>query len=179
MHNWTQILKKVIPSPCYERPFVCDGFPDTCEVLVIGNNPATRLTVDWWSFWTDTSGFDYEHFLEVYKTERHKAGKRSELSPTRLRLKRIRDNGLNCIETNAFRNEEANGTRHDISNHAVLEVLLNNMPLLKGIIAHGKVSHKCLDKIEVPINVQTFRPRHFSLASYEEINRICQEIGAT
>ena len=36
MHNWTQILKAVIPSPCYERPFVCDGFPDTCEVLVIG-----------------------------------------------------------------------------------------------------------------------------------------------
>ena len=43
MHNWTQMLKAVIPSPCYERPFVCDGFPDTCEVLVIGENPATPL----------------------------------------------------------------------------------------------------------------------------------------
>ena len=179
MHNWTQILKAVIPSPCYERPFVCDGFPDTCEVLVIGDNPATRLTVDRWSFWTDTSGFDYEHFLEVYKTERHKAGKRSKLSPTRWHLKRIRDKGLNCIETNAFRNEGSDGTRHDISNHAVLEVLLNNMPLLKGIIAHGTVAHECLDNIEVPTNVQTFRSCHFSRASYEEIDRICQEIGAT
>ena len=179
MHNWTQILKAVIPSPCYERPFVCDGFPDTCEVLVIGNNPATRLTVDWWSFWTDTSGFDYEHFLEVYKTERHKAGKRSELSPTRWRLNRIRDKGLNCIETNVSSNEGSDGIKDKISNHDVLKVLLNKMPSLKGIIAHGKVAHKYLDKIEVPINVQTFRPRHFSLARYEEIDRICQEIGAT
>ena len=178
MHNWTQILKAVIPSPCYERPFVCDGFPDTCEVLVIGDNPATRLTVDWWSFWKDTSGFDYKHFLEMYWDKRTKVGKRP-VSATRLRLNRIRDNGLNCIETNAFRNEGSDGTRHDISNHAVLEVLLNNMPLLKGIIAHGKVAHKCLDKIEVPVAVKTFKLSHFRLVRYEEINRICQEIGAT
>ena len=178
MHNWTQILKAVIPSPCYERPFVCDGFPDTCEVLVIGNNPATRLTVDWWSFWKDTSGFDYKHFLEMYWDERTKVGKRP-VSATRLRLKRIRDKGLNCIETNVSSNEGSDGIKDKISNHDVLKVLLNKMPSLKGIIAHGKVAHKYLDKIEVPINVQTFRPRHFSLVRYEEIDRICQEIGAT
>ena len=84
MHNWTRILKEVIPSPCYERPFVCDGFPCTCEVIVIGDNPATRLTTDWWSFWSDTSGFDYNHFLEVYQTERDRAGK-GQVSNTRRR----------------------------------------------------------------------------------------------
>ena len=178
MHNWTQMLQAVIPSPCYERPFVCDGFPDTCEVLVIGENPATPLTVDWWSFWEDTSGFDYNHFLEVYQAERRAAGRRSE-SNTRLRLNRIRSNGLNCIETNAFRNEGLDGTRHGISNHAVLEVLRNNMPLLKGIIAHGKDAHKYLDNIEVPVAVKTFKLRHFRQESYKEIDRVCQEIGAT
>lgn len=177
MHNWTQILKAVIPSPCYERPFVCDGFPDTSEVLVIGENPATRLTVDWWSFWEDTTGFDYNHFLGVYQAERTKAGK-NPVSHTRLRLNRMQDNGLNCIETNAFRTEGIDSTKHDISNRAVLEVLLSNMPLLKAIIAHGTVAHKCLDEIKVPVNVQTFRPRHFSRESYAEIDRICQEIGA-
>ena len=175
MHNWTQTLRRVIPSPCDERPFVCDGFPDTCEVIVIGDNPATRLTTDWWSFWSDTSGFDYNHFLEVYQTERDRAGQRP-VSSTRLRLNRIRDNDLNCIETNAFANEGSDGTRHNISNYNVLKVLLSNMPLLKGIIAHGKVAHECLDQIEVPVAVQTFKPRHFFQESYAEIDRICQEI---
>ena len=175
MHNWTRILKEVIPSPCYERPFVCDGFPCTCEVIVIGDNPATCLTTDWWSFWSDTSGFDYNHFLEVYQTERDKAGK-GQVSNTRRRLDRIRANGLNCIETNTFRNEGSEGTRHNISNSNVLKVLLSNMPLLKGIIAHGKVAHECLDQIEVPVAVQTFKSRHFFQESYAEIDRICQEI---
>ena len=175
MHNWTQTLRKVIPSPCDERPFVCDGFPDTCEVIVIGDNPATRLTTDWWSFWSDTSGFDYNHFLEVYQTERDKAGK-GQVSNTRRRLDRIRANGLNCIETNTFRNEGSDGTRYNVSNYDVLKILLSNMPLLKGIIAHGKVAHECLDYIEVPVAVQTFKLRHFFQESYAEIDRICQEI---
>ena len=175
MDNWTQILREVIPSPCDERPFVCDGFPDTCEIVVVGDNPATPLTTDWWSFWSDASGFDYNHFLEVYQAERNRVGKRP-LSSTRLRLNRIRDKGLNCIETNAFGNEGSDGTRHNISNYDLLKVLLSNMPLLKGIIAHGKVAHECLDYIEVPVNVKIFRTSHFSRISYAEIDRSCQEI---
>ena len=50
------------------------------------------------------------------------------------------------------------------------------MPLLKGIIAHGKVAHECLDYIEVPVAVETFKLRHFFQESYAEIDKICQEI---
>ena len=50
-------LHRLIPDPCFDRPFVCDGPPESCDVMVIGENPATKMGTDWWSFWDDEKGF--------------------------------------------------------------------------------------------------------------------------
>lgn len=173
MPDWTTILKEVIPSPCYDqRPFVCDGFPDTCEVIVIGENPATKTNIDWWTWWKDDTGFDYKSFMESYNSERDKP------SSTRRRLDRIRSKGINCVETNAYSNEQSGGVSQSIENYAVLDVLMKNMPLLKGIIAHGKKAQQSLENLEVPADILTFKLEHFIRVSYATIDRVCEEILA-
>ena len=148
MPDWTTILKEVIPSPCYDqRPFVCDGFPDACEVIVIGENPATKTNIAWWTWWKDDTRFDYKSFMESYNSERDKP------SRTRRRLDRIRSKGINCVETNAYSNEQSGGVSQSIENYAVLDVLMKNMPLLKGIIAHGKKAQQSLENLEVPADI--------------------------
>ena len=173
MIDWTTILKEVIPSPCYgQRPFVCDGFPDTCEVIVIGENPATKTNIDWWTWWKDDTGFDYKAFMESYNSERAKP------SDTRRSLDRIRSNGINCVETNVYSNEQSGGVSRSIKNYDVLNLLLRNMPLLKGVIAHGKTAHQALDSLEAPASILTFELRHFSRESYANIDWVCEEILA-
>ena len=70
MKDWKALLKKVIPSPCFDRPFVCDGFPSASNLMVIGENPATSIDKDWWLFWNTETGFDYEAFLADYREKK-------------------------------------------------------------------------------------------------------------
>jgi hypothetical protein len=171
--DWTTILKTVIPSPCCgQRPFVCDGFPDTCEVIVMGENPATKTNIDWWTWWKDDTGFDYKFFVESYNSER------DQPSNTRRRLDRIRSHGINCVETNAYSNEQSGGVSQSIENYAVLNLLLTNMPLLKGVIAHGKTAHQALDSLEVSAGIRIFKLRHFFQESYANIDKVCKELLA-
>ena len=171
MNRWTKILEDVIPpSGRNERPFVCDGFPDTCEVIIIGANPATLLNHDWRTFWDDAIGFKYDCFMEVYE-----AAGGNPNNGTRARLQRIRSNGLKCVETNVYSTEGSCGTGEGIPNDAVLKVLLRNMPRLKGIIAHGKVAHKFLDNFQDPLPKHICRTPHFFNQSYKTIDRICEK----
>src|SRR5215216_5977419 len=94
-------LRTILPKPCFDRPLVCDGVPERCTVLIIGENPAVQLGVDWWAFWNDESGFD-RHKFQLLLGER-------KPTKTRLALDRLlgplRREGLGCLETNVFRNE--------------------------------------------------------------------------
>ena len=143
MTNWTQVLKPLIPSPCYHRFFVCEGFPDASEVIVIGNNPATPLGVDWWCFWDSNTGFDHIRFLKCYLTKRN-----GEESKTRKFLDRFRYNGFKSIDTNAFSNEGSGKLKSTpIYNPDVLQALICNMTCLKGIFAHGREAKKALEPV--------------------------------
>ncbi len=75
------LLHAALPTPCFDRPFVCDGRPECCTVIVIGENPATRMYKDWWSFWDDGTGFDLRMFEDQYETSRRAPG--SGRSPIR------------------------------------------------------------------------------------------------
>jgi len=43
-------IHSLVAKPSFTRLFVCDGLPEQCVVIVIGENPLTRLGTDWWSF---------------------------------------------------------------------------------------------------------------------------------
>ena len=82
--DWTAELRRIIPTPCYERPLVCRGLPSDSVAIVIGENPATHMNVDWWTFWSGVRGFDLDRFVDHYCKERIALRKR--ISNTRVTL---------------------------------------------------------------------------------------------
>ena len=82
-------LAVLIGAPTDLRPFVCDGSPLTCDVFIVGFNPATTMSADFWQFWSPGMGFDKVAWFEAYKKDRQhkplKPGKRRRkaVSPSR------------------------------------------------------------------------------------------------
>ena len=153
---------------------MCDGLPSASNVIVIGENPATPLKKNWWDYWDATTGFRLNTFVDHYKEERGRRGKR--ISNTRMRLDRIRSNSVKCIETNAYQNEKPDGVGEGVSNFALLSILISHNENLKAIIAHGKIAQEFLDRVIIPDGIKTYSPRHFRMESYDIIDRICAEI---
>lgn len=174
MVNWTVQIRKLIPQPCYERPFICDGFPSGSSVIVIGENPATPMKKDWWSYWRPDTGFQFEDFASDYLVERSSTGK--GISNTRRRLNRFRENGVKCVETNAFRNEKPDGVGEGTSNFEILDFLIGNMPDLKGIVAHGRIAAEYLRAAPISKDLPIYETRHFRMESHSKIDEICSEV---
>lgn len=75
----------------YLRPFVCDGNPLDCEVMIVGLNPASKVKNGFWKFWDlSKGGFDRAAFETHYAKLRRRAGKKNK-STTREKI--------SCIET--------------------------------------------------------------------------------
>jgi hypothetical protein len=67
------------------RPFVCDGSPLSCEVFIVGFNPATSMDQPFWHYWSDEAGFDKKRFMRDYLANRGL----SEPEGVRARIERI------------------------------------------------------------------------------------------
>lgn len=169
-------LRSIIPSPCYHRPFVCNGLPQSCTVIVVGENPATRMDTDWWSYWSDETGFDLNKFEDEYRARRLAQGKRA-VSNTRLRLNRLRDHGLECLETNIFAREGSDGGPTGEPNARLLRMFLSALPQLKAIIDHGDVARRQLDQIDLPAHLHRFSMRHFRSESYANIDEVAARVA--
>lgn len=63
-------LLALIGQPTDLRPFVCDGSPLDCKIFIVGLNPASQMTNDFWSFWRSGVGFDKGRWFEAYKADR-------------------------------------------------------------------------------------------------------------
>ncbi|MGX9350086.1 hypothetical protein ACS3QZ_02685 [Shimia sp. W99] len=159
MTDW----KELLPRPCYQRPFVCDGFPQDQDVIVIGENPATVMDADWWGYWDETSGFDRARFMADY------ARKRS-ISGTRARLERMRTvHGLKVLEANVASNEKIDGAGSGaIDNSALLRVLLDSRPT----IIHGRKAATALDRLGLRPD-HAIEVGHFSRMSYRTLDELC------
>jgi hypothetical protein len=171
----TESLHRILPKPCYDRPFVCDGRPDSCDVIVIGENPVTKIDTDWWSFWDDDNGFNPGKFEEAYEKARSAVDKRP-ISNTRLRLKRLRRKGLRCLETNVFRNEQPDGHGGGVAGDDLLRVFFEYLPHLKSVITHGEIAQRYLNKLTLPVGVTSHCMRHFRSESYENIDNVTRQI---
>jgi hypothetical protein len=159
----TEMRARIPRSPCPLRPFVCKGLPQSCNVLVIGQNPATEMGADWWRWWNDETGFDLDAFMRDYRAQR-RANDKTEMSPTRKRLGILRDFcGLASLETNADANERPRGHGPGPSNLALIQLFIDKLPRLRAIIAHGGKAHDLLARLDVPeAMIEVWRPPHFS-----------------
>jgi hypothetical protein len=103
-------LAGLIGKPTDLRPFVCDGSPLACPVFIVGFNPATRMSADFWQFWRTERGFDKAAWLEAYKADRMtrplKPGKtrRNPVSNSRRVIEWILEESgpIHCLETNIY-----------------------------------------------------------------------------
>ena len=64
------MLKEELPTPCLDRPFVCDGLPEASNVMLIGDNPGQPTEKDWWEYWDEKTGFGYDDFLADYSKKK-------------------------------------------------------------------------------------------------------------
>lgn len=103
-------LESLVGRPTQVRPFVCDGSPLDCDVMIVGSNPATSMEKDWWEWWDPKHGFKRNAWLEHYRVERArqplKPGKtrRMPISNTRRVLDWIAGSAypVKCLETNIY-----------------------------------------------------------------------------
>ncbi len=189
MGKWEELLKvkAKVPDDCTGlRPFVCRGFPCQSEAIIIGQNPATKLDTNWWDFWSDERGFEYEKLTLKYSEVRPK------ISPTRRNLAHFRKHhGIPCVETNVYCNEAERGEEEEkVANDRVVEVLLDNMPRLRAVIIHGAKAQKFISRDRrgqgisnslgrlVARGVKIFHMCHLCNASYGCIDTICDWIKA-
>ena len=102
LNDLKERLVEIIDGRTDLRPFVCDGSPLDCKVFLIGNNPATKMSTDFWDFWDSEYGFHKSAWYEAYKADRQ--GEPKSTSPTRERINRIVENAspVKILETNIY-----------------------------------------------------------------------------
>ena len=108
--KFEQELATLIGKPSVLRPFVCEGSPLNCKVFIVGFNPATEMSADFWSFWRTGYGFDKSTWSSEYLKERQsrplKPGKtrRPAVSNTRRVIDWILQEAspVSCLETNIY-----------------------------------------------------------------------------
>src|SRR5712675_2156125 len=113
------------------RPFVCKAKnPLDCEIFIIGKNPATQMTKNFWKqFCNQTKGFEYHRWKAAYLTAKRRTLKTR--SATRERIDGIvevvtRESRYNVLETNLSPIEAPSGSlvRVHSNRKDVLEALL-------------------------------------------------------
>lgn len=139
-------LAALIGAPTDLRPFVCDGSPLTCDVFIVGFNPATTMSADFWQFWRPGMGFDKVAWFEAYKKDRQlkplKPGKtrRNVVSGSRGAIEMIIEGAspYRCLETNIYSasTEQAADLATQQRVTAPFDFLLANI-MPRVIVAHG------------------------------------------
>ena len=68
--DFSREMVSLIDKPTDLRPFVCNGSPLECGAFIVGINPASEMSGDFWDFWSDSCGFDKPAWFNKYKIER-------------------------------------------------------------------------------------------------------------
>ena len=164
-----QGLATLIGTPTELRAFVCDGSPLGCEVFIVGFNPATSMSADFWQFWRPSKGFDKERWFEAYKEDRQvrplKPGKtrRNSVSPTRRVMNWVLEGAApyKCLETNIYSasTEQAVDLASERRITAPFDFLLASIKP-RVIVAHGVDAVEHIRKLNIEAKV--FSVSHFS-----------------
>ncbi len=170
-------LESLVGRPTELRPFVCNGSPLECGVFIVGFNPATEMSGDFWDYWRPGYGFDKAAWFKSYQDERLnrplKPGetRRSRVSNTRRVIEWIIEaaSPVRCLETNKYAaaTAQASDLTDDRRRTDALSFLMNAIRP-KIVVAHGKdaeiaVRGHCVDGTTLVI-----AKAHFSRGWSEE-----------
>lgn len=159
------------------RPFISKGDPRSCDVLIIGLNPATPIAGIFEMFWDPKKhGFRREEFYEFYSKNRNKKG----TSRTRKRIetitKSLEADNYSVVETNLFAWPTSSGKKltaaHKNAKTNILDTILRNIEW-KLIVAHGSKPKKAFSKSG---HQAVLLKKHFSLFSDHETEELIKTI---
>lgn len=147
LDKFEQNLAALIGKPTDLRPFVCEGSPLTCRVFIVGFNPATEMSSDFWKFWRLGYGFDKAAWFSEYLKDRQsrplKPGKtrRPAVSNTRSRIDWVIEEAtpIRCLETNIYAapTEQAVDLRALQRSTAPFDFLMDSVKP-DVVVVHGK-----------------------------------------
>jgi hypothetical protein len=162
-------LRHLIGEQTDVRPFVCNGSPLTCKAFIVGFNPATEMTANFWDFWRPGFGFEKDAWFAEYKAERQRRplrqGRQSRpsVSNSRRVIEWIIQEAapVSILETNIFAlpTEQAKDLEMKDKKTSPFDLL---MCWIKPevIVVHGNEAREELRKREIRATV--IEERHFS-----------------
>lgn len=199
LSEFSASLRSLLADRPLSRPFICDGSPLDCQVMLVGFNAATPMQAGFLDFWSDQNGFDFSAWQQAYIAERQAKGNAAH-SATRRNLNRLQTaatapsvSGSILLETNIFDHPSANKkqllkTQQDTQ---IFDFLLHSVQP-KIVISHGKDANQYLanryqqqanpdDWVELTHQGQTFcwyATSHLSRGwSYEKLDALGQQIA--
>ncbi|ESZ56005.1 hypothetical protein X727_33020 [Mesorhizobium sp. L103C119B0] len=148
-------LVALIGRPTDLRPFVCEGSPLTCDVFLVGFNPATDMRTDFWEFWRPGYGYDkvawFKRYLEERAAKPLKPGKtlRQKVSATRRHMECFVEGaaGVRVLETNIYAKASDDMKSLDLASREIapFRFLLKTIKP-KVIVVHGKPALQAIGK---------------------------------
>jgi hypothetical protein len=176
MSRISERLRCRVKDPCINaRPFVCDGNPEDCRVMIIGENPALELNVNWWDFWCDDTGFDLHKFNEQFqqqqKSKTHKALEKL--------WEPLRNAKEKCLVTNRFRNENRGGAKKSkapAKNDDVLELLLSELKQLEAVVAYGVHAIDFIEQQPLSDHVHVELLPHLTRVPYDKLDEVADQL---
>lgn len=145
MSNFRSELDELLPSP-NSRPFLCDGSPLDCRIFIVGTNSARELERPFWSFWSDSGGFNKAEYIR--ELERLPCG----LTKTRKNIEIVAGAAGQeiTLDTNIYLQPTPTEgrLRKEHRKTDVIEYLLGRIrPAV--VLTHGKKARKFFAKIAV------------------------------
>ncbi|RWQ57830.1 hypothetical protein [Mesorhizobium sp.] len=148
-------LVALIGRPTDLRPFVCEGSPLTCDVFLVGFNPATEMRTDFWEFWRPGYGYDkaawFKRYLEERAAKPLKPGKtwQQKVSATRRNIECFVEGaaGVRVLETNIYARASDDMRTLDVASREIapFKFLLDTIKP-KVIVVHGKPALQTVGK---------------------------------
>ena len=199
LSEFSTTLRSLLADRPLSRPFICNGSPLDCQVMLVGFNAATPMQAGFLDFWSDQNEFDFNAWQQAYVAERQAKGK-TAYSATRRNLNRLQTavtassvSGSAVLETNIFDHPSANKklllkTQQDTQ---IFDFLLHSVQP-KIVISHGKDANQYLATryqqqvnqdhwVELTHQGQTFcwyATSHLSRGwSYEKLDALGQQIA--
>lgn len=148
------LLQKMNDEWSNFRPFVCEGHPFDCSVMILGVNPASKMDFNFNSFWDASSGFQKAKWEKEYLASREN-GKSSK---TRRGIETINSEitPLKTFETNiyAYPTKNVKELKAVFNNDPTLKTLasrpfqwfLENLTDLKVVLIHGSDAAKAFNE---------------------------------
>lgn len=128
-------LEALIGNSSFHRPFLCEGSPLECKIVIIADEPVTTLKHNFWEFWEPGYGFKKHLWFEAYRKERIQAGDTEE-TRTRTRINLIVEAAkpVKCLDTNINAVPDKNKEMIDFLTQAIeprVIVVVNALPRIE------------------------------------------------